>query len=423
MIAFSDKERDTLRLLAEKWMQAASSEEMENRRQGWKDVKDLKPGRPMIHLESCSIIDFVRKDELLCQNEYLANVEMLFRLKMRQYQMIPDDMVLEPYFRLAYQVEKPDYGLSVEEVHSEDRLAFTYKSPIQTPDDIEKLRPRTFRVKREPVLELKDTLEAIFGDIMPVHLGGLELLTPDQVGYNPLVGIHHIGIPGDVFRLIGHENMLFWTYDEPDALKALCDYLRRDRHSFYDFLEKEGILTANANGWNASASSYGYCSDLPAEKDQNVTTKDLWTWGEAQETSTISPEMLEEFYLPYIGDVAKRFGLSYYGCCEPIQDRMDSIRRAIPNLRAVSVSCWNDMEKAAEAIGKESVFSRKPNPALISGKTPLWDEAKADIQRTMRAAGELPLEFIIRDVYDINGDLERLRKFVLMIREECCRKG
>lgn len=418
-IVYSETERDALRSLAEQWAKIATKPVMKARKQGWKDVHNLKPGNPMIHLESCCIKGFVREDELICRDVRLRNVEWMMRQKILQDAIIPDDMVLEPFFQLAWKVDRTNYGVEVGEQRIESSMAFKYENPIKTPDDIALLRPRTFSVDRETVLELKEALEGIFGDILLVRVGNTELLTPDDVGYNPLIGINHLGIPSDVFRLIGSENMLYWTFDEPDALKEICEFLRQDRHRLYAFLEQEKILDANANGYNSSASSFGYCDDLPESLDRPAVTGDLWCWAEAQETSTISPQMLEEFYLPVIGDVASMFGLCYYGCCEPIYDRMQQIRKAIPNLRSVSVSGWNDMEKAAEAVGSGLVFSRKPNPVFISGKEAQWDAVRNDIEATLRAAKDKPLEFIIRDVYDVNGELNRLTKYVQTIRDIC----
>ena len=63
--------------------------------------------------------------------------------------------------------------------------------------------------------------------------------------------------------------------------------------------------------------------------------------------------MFEEFFLPYIAEVTRPFGLTYYGCCEAVHDRFDRIQKAIPNLRAVSVSGWSDLFRMGELLGKQ----------------------------------------------------------------------
>lgn len=103
----------------------------------------------------------------------------------------------------------------------------------------------------------------------------------------------------------------------------------------------------------------------------------------AQPFSSVSPDMFEEYEVEYILPMAKRFGLSYYGCCEPLHDRMDRIFR-IPNLRKVGVSSWADVERSAELLGKDYVYARKPNPALVAGELD-EDAIRAEARATLAA--------------------------------------
>ena len=69
-----------------------------------------------------------------------------------------------------------------------------------------------------------------------------------------------------------------------------------------------------------------------------------------QESEAIPSDILNAYFAPYMGEVSAPFGLAYYACCETIHDRLQHIEKAIPNLRAVSVSGWNDFHKAGEMI-------------------------------------------------------------------------
>lgn len=130
----------------------------------------------------------------------------------------------------------------------------------------------------------------------------------------------------------------------------------------------------------------------------------------------MSPKMFNEFFLPYIAEVTRPFGLSYWGCCEAVHDRFHFIEKAIPNLRAVSVSGWSDFFKMGELLGKKYVYSRKPTPAYISGAYPDWDLAKKDVRDTLAAAKNCNLELCFRDIYTVDGDRSRLSKWVEMTR-------
>jgi len=197
-------------------------------------------------------------------------------------------------------------------------------------------------------------------------------------------------------------------------------YLRDIKIEQFKWMEQERLLELNTDNQFAGAGRYGYVSDLPQQSDStdSARLKDLWGWAESQETGPpiISPDMFTEFFLPYIGDLSEMFGLIYYGCCEGLEDRWEAIIKKIPNIRAVSVSGWSNLKKMGEMLGKNYVYSRKPIPTYISGKTPNWDLLKKDLDKTIKAADRCNLEFIFRDIYTIEGDRPRLKQWVDMTR-------
>ncbi|HTP58777.1 MAG TPA: hypothetical protein VMM82_07660, partial [Spirochaetia bacterium] len=193
---------------------------------------------------------------------------------------------------------------------------------------------------------------------------------------------------------------------------------RDDKKAHFHFMEKEGLLYANTDTWMPCPGSYGFVSDLPGSEADGgkVTLGDCWCWTDSQESAPISPAMFQDFFLPYIAEVTRPFGLTYYGCCEAVHDRFHLVRKAIANLRAVSVSGWSNLEMMGELLGAEYVYSRKPTPAYISGPNPDWELLKKDVGKTLEAARNCNLEFCFRDIYTINGDRSRLARWVRMTR-------
>ena len=104
----------------------------------------------------------------------------------------------------------------------------------------------------------------------------------------------------------------------------------------------------------------------------------MWGCSNAQIFSSVSPEMHWEFAVEHDLRWLRRFGLTYYGCCEPLDTKAEILAR-IPNLRKVSASAWVDVEKAVNKLGDKYVLSRKPSPAVFVS----WDveEAKKTIGR------------------------------------------
>ena len=98
--------------------------------------------------------------------------------------------------------------------------------------------------------------------------------------------------------------------------------------------------------------------------------------------------MFKEYEVDYASRICERFGLVYYGCCDPLDDRMAEVRM-LPNVRKISISPWSDQERAADDIGDDFVFSRKPSPALLATNT-FKPEVIRDEMRAVRELTSAP---------------------------------
>jgi hypothetical protein len=416
-----EKEVQALRSLANRWKAHAADPVMDARRRQWKLIKDLRAESPMILVETCMLPDYIGANELLCEDPFIRNIEKSLYEIIRHADEIGDDIVVEPYFRIPWVLEISDYGVPILAHHattsSGSDLAYSFNFGVQTEEDARKLHLRIRRVNRKESLHQKELLEDIFGDILPVRLGGYDYFDPDP-GYRPWLGNLYGGLTMDLFKLIGNDNLLTWVYDNPRLIHTIMTVIRDDRKAHLNFMEKERLLYVNTDTWMPCPGSYGFVSDLPQpdHNGEDVRLKDCWCWTDSQESAPISPAMFNEFFLPSIAEVTKPFGLTYYGCCEAVHDRFECIQKAIPNLRAVSVSGWSDLARMGELLGKNYVYSRKPTPAYISGAHPDWDLLKKDVRDTLAAARHCNLELCFRDIYTIEGDRPRLVRWVEMTR-------
>ena len=417
----SSADRQVVRELATRWMAHASNPVMGERKKLWTAVHDLEPVRPVILVETSSVDGWVPAADLRCADPYLRAVERNMRDTVTHADELGDDIVVEPWFRIGWDVALPTFGVEVEQKpalmgNNETSLGYSFNFPVKTPADTSLLCTRSFGVDRGRTAARKALLEETFGDILPVRVGNYDpfLAEPGDEGF---CGNFFFGLTWQVYRFIGNDGLLYWVYDAPDTIRWLMRYLTDDKVRLFDFMEREGLLVSNADTQMAGPRAYGYVSELPGPAHAGpVALKNLWGWAESQETINISPAMYKEFVLPGLAELSKKFGLIYYGCCEPVHDRLDLIMEAIPNLRSVSVSGWSDLEKVAEMLGSRYVYSRKPTPALLSGANPPWNLARADMERTRKATKDCCVEILLRDVYTINHERGRLAEWVRMAR-------
>jgi hypothetical protein len=209
----------------------------------------------------------------------------------------------------------------------------------------------------------------------------------------------------------------------PDRLHALMAMLRDNAGRMARWAEQEGLLVLNNANQHTCGSCYNFTTLLPKSPIVgHVKLKDMWSAMDSQETVGISPEMFHEFCFPYYRDLAEMYGLVYWGCCEPADPIWETSLSKLPNLKAVSISRWANQAYMAHALaGKGIVFSRKPNPNLLGVDVQLNEEAWAkEIRETLEitAGKDIPLEFIVRDVYTMHGNLSKARRAVEIARQQ-----
>jgi hypothetical protein len=71
----------------------------------------------------------------------------------------------------------------------------------------------------------------------------------------------------------------------------------------------------------------------------------------------------------------------------------------------------------AEALGRNYVYSRKPNPALISTNNFDEDVIRDDIRKTLTIAKDCNVEIVMKDVHTLAGEPERMGRWVKITRE------
>ncbi|MFO7635919.1 MAG: hypothetical protein R6W96_01260 [Clostridia bacterium] len=411
MTGILQKDRDILRRLGEKIYSIANHPSMAETRKSWTLMNGLRSRRPMVMVETSGILDEILPlDTMECTHPWAKQQERSLRDKILHFEFIRDDWPVEPRITYGHTIRKTGYGVDVVRhtgVSEYGKGSFTWDPQVTDIDEgLEKLRFREYTIDRETSARHIESLHAVFDGILPIEHRGWYMWTQ--------------GLTINLVDLIGMEGLLYAFYDQPEALHRIMAFMRDEQLNTLKWHEDAGLLFPNNQDDYVGSGGFGYTDELPKEghtEGSPATARDMWGLSESQETVNISPAMFDEFIFPYQLPVISRFGLVCYGCCEPVEKRWHSIR-TIPNLRRISVSPWSDQATMAENLGKSYVFSRKPNPAMIS--TQGWDEElmAKDIQETLFHAKGLHVEFIMKDVHTILHDAGRLRRWVEIVREQ-----
>jgi hypothetical protein len=206
------------------------------------------------------------------------------------------------------------------------------------------------------------------------------------------------------------EGILYGFIDESEMMHALVKRVVDGYMTMLDQLEEQGLIYA---GENLIHTTGAWTGDLlaPGFDVEKPRTQDVWMYAMAQAFTTVSPAMYEEYEIEPLMPLFNRFGMVYYGCCDPLELKMDAVKR-IPHVRKISVSPWADREKMAEQIGGDYVVFNKPNPVFLAGT--VFDEnlIRKDLECTLEICKRTgsPLEFAFKDISTLRYDPLRLKQ-------------
>lgn len=401
------KDRERLRYLAAHQMELANSEKNLDRVALWKRHNMCKGERPVIHIEVDTFAHEALSPKLECEDGFARGLEYRLLHNMINLETFDDDRVIAPYFQTGFHSWFTLFGHNIKQsvVRKEDgtEMGHTFEHIIDDlGDDFDKiLAPSQYGVDKEGTMRYVDTLNDIFGDILPVKLVSSGLYAvPTQ----------------KVVHMMGMENMLYSMYDYPDEFKEMMDRIANDYITYFKLLEKEGMLLQNHAFESVGQGTMAFYDE--AIKEGPVKTTDIWGFMDSQETVGMSPDMFREFIFPCYKKIADTFGRLSYGCCEPVSAFWDDIK-TLPNLKKVSISPWCDEEfMANELKGSGIIYHRKPSPNYLGVGANLDEAAfREHIEKTLKTARGCSVEITQRDVYTVNNDINKVKRYVEIIRE------
>jgi hypothetical protein len=406
MYPISQKDRDIVRTLAKQVAEIAALPEQQETKRLWKALNALKPVRPMIMIDQIPWHEMNVEEELTlqCEDSFCRGVETTLRRKLYSWKHMRADMVVEPFIEIPKVIRGTDFGIHVVDEQAitdsdNDVVGHYYVDQLQTEDDLQKIRMPVITLDEEATVQMQEKALVLLDGILEVHMQGC------LPGFAPW---------DSIAQYRGVQNILYDLVDRPEFLHQTISRLTAANLCMLDQLEAKGLLGC---GQSIVHCSGAYTDELPAPgyNPGKPRAKDLWTCGMAQMFSTVSPAMHEEFDLEYAVKWYSRFGLVYYGCCEPLHTKMNVVRK-IPNLRKISMSPWVDVERGAREIGKDYVFSSKPSPAFLAGG--IWEPeaVEKDLRNTLEKCTQYqcPTEFILKDISTVQYKPQRLWEWVDM---------
>jgi len=411
-IVLSEADRTILRRLGEAYARIARLPIHREKADLWQRLNDRQPGRPMVWINEIPWHEMDVDGELAlqCSHPWAQAQERELRRTLYQWRHLPADMIVDAYFACPLAVHSTDFGI-IEQVDivrtdaASDIVSRHFHKQIHDFADLDKIR---MPVVTHNVAATEYSYAAmcdVFGDLLPVRK----------------VGQTHIWFtPWDyLIRWWGIEAAMLDMYERPDLVHAAVERMVDAWMVELDQFVEQNLLSLDCNNTRIGSGGYGYTAALPGTgfDSAHVRPHNMWGCSNAQIFSEVSPKFHWEFALKHDLRWLSRWGLNYYGCCEPLDGKADILRH-IPNLRKVSVTPWCKTERAVETIGSHWIMSRKPNPAIFAEDQWNPQRARSELREFLEAARGCHVELIMKDISTVRHQPQRLWEWACIAMEE-----
>lgn len=409
----SNSDRIILRELAERIDEIAARPEQGQKRQMWYDHNALRPTKPMVLVfPEGGWVELLDDSELRCEDPLLRGWEHELRRRLYIAAHFNDDQVTDRRLLVGYVNTTTGLGLEAERIHPHaERGAFVWDSPIKQRKDLDKLQTPRTEVDYEATEHNRQRAAELFDGLLEVSIG-------QRWWWSPTLTWNWV-------ELRGLEQMMWDMVDDPEFTHAGLHRVMELRLEWMESLEEQGLLMLNTGNDYVGSGGLGFTEELPADDfdGQHVRLRDMWGFGEAQEAVGLSPQMWNEFVLEYNLPFMEPCGLNCFGCCEPLTDRLDILKERVPRLRRISISPWADREKAAESLGRDYIYSWKPNPAQLAAVRFNEDKVRSYIRETLEMTRGCVVEIVLKDTHTCNNQPERFERWAQIAQEESLRAG
>ena len=412
-IRLSKGDTDLLRRLAGELAEIAALPVHAEKARLWQKLNDLDSERPMVWINEIPWHEMDVDDELTLQAEHpwAREQEAELRRTLYQWRHLPGDMVVSDFLACPLAIHSTDFGI-IEDVDvaktddASDVVSRTFHVQIQDFDDLDKIQMPTV-THNEQATELRHAAMCeVYGGILPVRK----------------MGQTHIWFtPWDyLIRWWGVTEAMMDLIERPGLVHAAVDRMVDAWMAELDQFVEMNLLALDCNNTRIGSGGYGYTDELPGADFDPARVKPVNMWGcsNAQIFSEVSPEMHWEFALKHDLRWLERWGLTYYGCCEPL-DRKLAILQSVPNLRKISASPWCDAARVVTEIGTDYVISHKPSPAILAEDAWRPEQARADLRAFLDATeGQCHVELIMKDISTVRYRPQRLWEWAAIAMEE-----
>jgi len=398
----SSRDREVLRALAGELAAIASLPVHKQKAKLWTRLNDLDSVRPMVWINEIPWNEMDVKGELTlrCSDPWARKMEVNLRRSLYQWRHLPADMIVSDFLASPLAAINTGFGISedvdiVQTDATSNIVSRHFHPQIVEPKDVEKIKMPVVTHDTAATEATYARMRDVFDGILPVRKVGIK-----NIWYTPW---------DNLIRWWGVQQAMIDLIERPEMVNEAVARCAASMNCGLDQMVKLNLLSSDANNTRIGSGGYGYTSELPGNDydPDHVLPINNWGCSNAQIFSEVSPAMHWEFALRHDIPWLERWGLNYYGCCEPLDFKLEILHR-IPRLRKISMNYRIKLDRAVKAVGADYVFSYKPNPAVLAEDRWRPEVAREELREVLDKTRGMHVEIILKDISTVRYQPQRL---------------
>ena len=404
-MSIPQKDVSLVRDLAKRVAEIAALPVQQEKAAMWMRHNGLDRVRPLVLVQCAPEMwrELMPDSELQTGDEFCRSQEKALRQTLYAWDHMRDDRIVTDLAACPIAFRDSGFGIAPNPVRPDHAFgAKHFQTVIEKESDIERIQTPRITVDWTATEARYQRLTDLYDGILRIEKQGMQRTW--------------FALMDQFIQWRGLERMFMDLMERPEWIHQVMERMTQGWMARFDQLESQGLLSLN-NGANWVASGgMGMTDELPQPDFDGSHVRCIDLWGHATTqifTNTISPATHEEFALQYERRFLARFGLNCYGCCEPLDGKLDIVK-TIPRLRRVSMSPWIDPARGAEGLGADYIFSYKPNPAIVSMDHWDVDLARVQLRNVLEKTRGCVVEAILKDLHTCRNEPRRMWEWTAM---------
>lgn len=238
-------------------------------------------------------------DQTETSDPFLQRLERDFKIRLQRDEKVGDDFPVTDIVHTGFRMSVTNWMNGYKHVILGEKNESSFFEPcISSEADFGRLQMPELLYDADATEANFNRTHELFGDVLTVVKGQ---------PYSSVCGWGD-SMFDQLVEMRGLTQIYYDMVDRPEVIHTAMKFMTQGHLALLNRFRELNLLVLNNGENHIGSSSLGFTTELPGPEfnPDHIVEKNLWGFAHAQELSEVSPDMLEEFVLPYQAKILNR---------------------------------------------------------------------------------------------------------------------